>query len=98
MFKYFYFSYFNDFLSSFNKENNADLKIDSKMLKNNADQKPETAKPSTNLSANKIIQALITNKNKPKVTMVAGKVKKIKSGRTNIFNSDITTATIIADT
>ena len=43
------------FSSSFNKENNADLKIDSKMLKNNADQKPETAKPSTNLSANKII-------------------------------------------
>ncbi len=97
MFKYFYFSYFNDFLSSFSKENNADLKMDSNILNSNAHQKLETAKPSTNLSANKIIQALITNKNNPKVTMVAGKVKKIKIGRTNIFNSDITTATIIAE-
>ena len=68
------------------------------MLKNNAAQNPETAKPSTNLSANKIIQALITNKNNPKVTIVAGSVKKIKSGRTNIFSKEITTATIIAET
>ena len=85
------------FLSSFNNENNADLKIDSKTLNNNADQKPDTAKPSTNLSANKIIHALITNRNKPKVTMVAGNVKKTKSGRTNMFNNEITTATIIAE-
>ena len=68
------------------------------MLKNKAAQNPETAKPSTNLSANKIIQALITNKNNPKVTIVAGSVKKIKSGRTNIFSKEITTATIIAET
>ena len=68
------------------------------MLKSNAAQKPETAKPSTNLSANNMIQALITNKNKPKVTMVAGNVKKIKSGRTNMFSKEITTATIIAET
>ena len=71
--------------------------MDSKTLNNNADQKPDTAKPSINLSANKIIHALITNKNKPKVTMVAGKVKNIKSGRTNMFNNEITIATIIAD-
>jgi len=68
------------------------------MLKNKAAQKPETVNPSTNLSANKMIQALITNKNSPKVTIVAGNVKKIKSGRINIFNNAITTATIIAET
>ena len=66
------------------------------MLKRSALKNPDTAKPSTNLSANKIIIALITNRNKPKVTIVAGKVKKTKSGRTNIFNSAITTATIMA--
>lgn len=85
------------FLSSFNNENNADLKIDSKILNKKAQKNPLTAKPSTNLSANKIIHALITNRNKPKVTMVAGNVKKIKSGRTNIFSNEITTATIIAE-
>lgn len=62
----------------------------------NADKKPETAKPSTNLSANKIMMALITNKNNPKVTMVAGKVKNIKSGLTKRFNNAITIATRIA--
>ena len=102
MFKYFYFSniiyLLIDFLSSFNNENNADLKTDSKTLNNKAQKKFLTVKLSTNLSANKIIQALITNRNKPKVTMVAGKVKNTKSGRTNIFSSEITIATIIADT
>lgn len=68
------------------------------MLKNSADQKPETAKPSTNLSAKIIITAFITKMNKPKVTKVAGSVKKIKSGLTIIFSNAITTATIIADT
>ena len=97
MFKYFYFSYFNDFLSSFSKENKADLKIDSKTLNNRAAKKPDTAKPLTKLLANKMIHALITNKNKPKVTIVAGNVKNIMSGRINIFNNEITTATIIAE-
>lgn len=71
--------------------------MESKILKKSAVQKPETAKPPTNLSANKIIIALITNKNKPKVTKVAGSVKKIKMGLTNIFKKAITAATIIAD-
>lgn len=68
------------------------------MLKNNAAQNPETAKPSTNLSANNIITAFITKINKPKVTKVAGSVKKISKGLTIIFNKAITMATIIADT
>lgn len=49
------------------------------------------------MSANKMMIALITNKNKPKVTIVAGNVKKIKIGFTNIFNNEITIATIMAD-
>lgn len=55
-----------------------------------------TEKPSINLSANKIIKALITSKNNPKVTMVIGKVKMTKIGFTNRFKTDSTTATIIA--
>ncbi len=66
------------------------------MLKINAVQKPETAKPSTNLPARRIITALITNKKSPKVTKVAGKVRKINSGRTNIFSKAIIIATTTA--
>ncbi len=72
--------------------------MDSETLNNKAAKKPETAKPSINLSANKIMHALITKRNNPKVTIVAGNVKKTKSGRTNIFNKETTTATIIAET
>ena len=71
--------------------------MDSKILNNNAIQKPETAKPSTNLSAKIIITALITKINRPKVTIVAGNVKKINKGLTTMFNNAITTATIIAE-
>ena len=71
--------------------------MDNNMLKNSAIKNPDTAKPSISLSANKIIQALITNKNKPNVIKVAGSVKKTKSGRTNMFSKEITTATIIAE-
>ena len=67
------------------------------MLKNKAAKKPDTAKPSINLSASSIITAFITKINKPKVTIVAGSVKKINKGLTIIFNKEITTATIIAD-
>lgn len=70
--------------------------MDNNTLNNKAVKKPETAKPSINLSANKTITALITKRNKPKLTIVAGSVKNTKSGRTNIFNKEITTATIIA--
>ncbi len=72
--------------------------MDNKILKNKAAQNPETAKPSTNLSANKIIIAFITKINRPNVTMVAGNVKNINKGLTIMFNNEITTATIIADT
>lgn len=43
-----------------------------------------------------ITTALITNKKSPKVTKVAGSVKKISKGRTNIFSKAIITATTMA--
>lgn len=67
------------------------------MLKKSAAKNPETAKPSISLSANNMITAFITKINKPKVTMVAGNVKKINKGLTIIFNNAITIATIIAE-
>ena len=68
------------------------------MLNTNAEKKLDTIKPPTKCAANKIINALITNKNKPSVTIVAGNVKKIKSGRTNMFKTAIANATQIAVT
>ncbi|GAA3602150.1 hypothetical protein GCM10022396_19540 [Flavivirga amylovorans] len=73
-----------------------DCKTESSILNNTAIQMLFTEKPSINLSANKIINALIISKNKPKVTTVIGKVRTIKTGFTNRFNIDNTTATIIA--
>lgn len=102
MFKWFYFSILLQesivLLSLLNRENKAELKMDNNTLNNNAVKKPETAKSSINLSANNIIIALITKRNKPRVTMVAGSVKKINRGLTNIFSKEIIRATIIADT
>jgi len=48
--------------------------------KNNADQKPLTAKPSTIASAKSTISAFITNKNKPKVKTVIGIVRNVNIG------------------
>lgn len=55
-----------------------------------------TEKPSINLSANKIINALIINRNKPKVTTVIGSVKITNMGFTNTFNIAKTIATMMA--
>jgi|Marorgknorr_s2lv_3_1036020.scaffolds.fasta_scaffold00737_6 hypothetical protein len=49
------------------------------------------------LFANKIINALTTNKNKPNVTIVIGSVRITKTGFTNKFNTANTKATIIAE-
>ena len=54
----------------------------------------DTPKPSINLSASSIIKALTTNKNKPNVRIVIGKVNIINSGFTNTFKTARTTATI----
>ena len=70
--------------------------MDNKILNNKAVKKLETPKPSTNLSANRIINAFITNKKRPNVIMVTGKVKRISNGLTNTFNTAMTIATITA--
>ena len=70
--------------------------MDKSMLNNSAVQKLLTLKPLMNLSANKIIHALMTSKNSPKVTMVMGKVRMIKMGFTMAFKKAKTAATIIA--
>ena len=45
------------------------------MLNKSAVQKPDTLNPSIQLFAKSIKAALITNKNKPRVRMVTGKVR-----------------------
>lgn len=65
------------------------------MLKSKAVQKESTLKPPTIFEQNKMIMALITNKNKPSVKIVTGKVNKIKIGFTKMFNKPKTIATII---
>ena len=71
-----------------------DCNIDKRMLKRIAVQILDTPKPSINLSANNMINALTTNKNKPKVNIVIGKVKIIKIGFTKTFKTAKTKATI----
>ena len=56
-----------------------------KMLAKKAVQNPETLKPLTSDATSKIISALITSKNRPKVSSVSGKVNRINKGRTIAF-------------
>ena len=70
--------------------------MDKSILNNMAIQMLLTENPSINLSANNIISALITNKNKPKVIIVIGSVRMTNIGFTNKFKIDSTTATITA--
>ena len=73
-----------------------DWKKESKRLNSKAIQNPDTANPSTRLSASIIIKALITNKNRPNVIIVIGNVKMINIGFTINLSKASTTATIIA--
>ena len=66
------------------------------ILKNKAVKKESTLKPPTILVHNKIIMALITNKNKPKVINVTGNVRITNIGFIKRFNNPKTTATITA--
>jgi hypothetical protein len=72
-----------------------DCERDRIMLKNKAVQNESTSKPPTILEHKMMINALITNKNKPNVTIVTGRVKKTKIGLINVFSSPKTTATNI---
>ena len=65
------------------------------MLNNKAVQKLLTSKPVTISVHSMIMTALMTNKNKPNVMMVTGKVNKTKIGLMKILSNPKTTATII---
>lgn len=73
-----------------------DCTIESRILNSMAIQMLLTEKPSINLSANRMINAFIISRNKPNVTTVIGKVNTTNIGFTNRFNTDSTTATIMA--
>ena len=66
------------------------------MLNIKAVQNVFIAKPFKKWSHNKTIAALITNKNKPSVKTVIGKVKNTKTGFKKVFNNPKITATFIA--
>lgn len=70
---------------------------DNATLNISAHQKPSTLIPSVNLSAKRIINALITNENNPKVRMVIGKESKDKIGLTIRLSKPKTTAKIMAE-
>ncbi len=65
-------------------------------LNNIAHQNPSTLNPLINALHSRIITALITNKNKPKVSTVSGKLKKLKIGFTVTLKSPKTIEKTIA--
>ena len=73
-----------------------DCKTDKTMLNIKAVIKPSTSKPSTIFVQSNTINALMTKRNKPKVSTVTGKVKNTIIGYIKMFNNPSTTATINA--
>ncbi len=66
------------------------------MLKIKAVQNESTLNPSTIFEHNKIMTALITNRNNPNENIVAGNVNSTNIGFTNMLSKPKTTATIKA--
>ena len=73
-----------------------DCNNDKIILKNKAVKNVSTLNPPTIFVHNKIISALITSKNNPKVIMVTGNVRITNIGLTNILSNPRTMATISA--
>ena len=73
-----------------------DCNTDKIILKNKAVQNVSTLNPPTIFVHNKIISALITNKNNPKVIIVTGNVSITNIGLINILSNPRTIATINA--
>jgi hypothetical protein len=69
---------------------------ESNKLKSSAHQKPATSNPGIIASAIKIIKALITRRNNPKVKTVKGIVSRIRIGLMVRFSRDSTRASITA--
>ena len=67
------------------------------MLNNIARQNPPGLNPAITELASKIIDALITKVNNPKVKMLIGKVIKSRIGRKKIFNTAKNAASQNAD-
>ena len=61
-----------------------------------AGKNPPTTKPGVSFAASKITMALMTNKNKPKVSKVSGRVKRTSSGLIIAFTSPKITEAIAA--
>lgn len=70
-----------------------DCNNDNRILNNKAVQKVSTLNPPTILEHNKMINALMANKNNPNVRMVTGNVNNINIGLMNTFNNPKTIAT-----
>lgn len=70
--------------------------IDRIILKSKAHQKLSMANPSTILLASSTINVFTTNKKRPSVINVTGKVNSINKGFTNIFSNANTRANINA--
>ena len=64
--------------------------MDKTIENKSAYQKPSSSKPSTKLSAIKIIKALTTNRKSPKENKVKGMVRAMRIGLTNTLSSDST--------
>ncbi len=73
-----------------------DCKNDSSRLKISAHQMLDTSKPEMKWAAISMIIALMIKRNKPKVTMVIGKVSIIRRGFTKKFKIPNTKATMMA--
>ena len=83
-------------LSSFKNEKRIDWSKESSKLNSRAHQNPVTVNPSIKWSASNMIAALMTSRNKPKVTMVMGKVSMTMMGLTRKFKRLSTRATTMA--
>ncbi len=70
-----------------------ELMIDKTMLNIRAHQNPSTVNPVTIFAARRIITALITNVNNPKVKIVIGRVRRRRTGFMNALIIPKTTAT-----
>lgn len=73
----------------------ADVTSDSRILNNSAHQKPSTCMLPITYAASIIINALITNENKPSVRIVIGNDRIDRTGLTTRFRSPNTIAKIM---
>ena len=79
-----------------NKEEAKEDTTDKRRLNSNAQRKPSMRMPSINLSASKIISALITKRKRPSVITVIGRVKITSNGLINRLSSPRTRANMSA--